>query len=112
MIKLSKAQVYAIASKLASEINKEKEEKYKEETQKLKDKFSKTKEGKLYDAYHAMFTSNDGNSAKVKLPWSGRYGASRIYTSSVENDIQLATIDCKDLNEIMTKLKKQYESKS
>ena len=35
MIKLSKAQVYAIASKLASEINKEKEEKYKEETQKL-----------------------------------------------------------------------------
>ena len=107
-MKLSKAQIEAIASKLAQEINANNRKKTDEEIQALKDKFAKTKEGKIYAAYHDLFSYNNvtGKPA-MPLPWAN-YPTKNISSYNIFNDIQLATIEATGLEEIMAKIKKQY----
>lgn len=107
-MKLSKAQVEALASKLAQEISANNRTKANEEIEKLKEKFAKTKEGKIYFAYQELFTYNNviGKIA-VTLPWAN-YPAGSVSSYNIFNDIQLATIEAEGLDDIMNKIKKQY----
>ena len=114
MIKLNKDQVNAIASKITKEYNEEVAKKNKEYNEKVLDKFNKSKEGKLFNAFKETFGENAISSYNQlkNYPELNPFKPINTYSNNITNDVILKTIDCENLDELISSIKKDLIKKT
>ncbi len=115
-MKISKQQIYALAHRLYTEIDKISTEKELALKASILAKFKKSKEYTYVQKLNEMYQEGTGTPSQVISEASilAMCGYKHKYNKSyslrdIENEILISTIECDNLDEIINKIKDKYK---